>query len=360
MVKKFIGESQMMNFSKTKMNPQDSFRKGDIIASYRWLDHQDHGYTELRAFHKDYRPGPENFEHNRQKNSFTKIWYVRSAREILKFVERFYKDHTCCYGVDPRPAILRSQKGHPRGARESDITTVMNFYLDIDFEKEAVNREDFLELRDIIEDIDFYLKKLKTTPPVRAFTGNGYHLLFALPPVSVSEFPDIKEKLNLFRHEIQYEFSDAMKRIGARKDNTMDLSKVAKIYGTKKPQGKHCSRFFGKERVEDKVLLEYLRSLEPEERPVGTIPVLDELPESFKKLLSSDETLRMLWEGVGKTDGDTTRSGYDFSLVKECMQKKITDVMELTTILKLRPEGAVQKGGKGDSYVRLTIANAIK
>ncbi len=195
---------------------------------------------------------------------------------------------------------------------------------------------------------------------MRAFTGNGYHLLSALPPVSVNESPDIKEQLNLFRHEIQYEFSDAMKRIGVRMDNTMDLSRVAKIRGTKKPHGKYCSRFFGKQRVEDKVLLDYLRSLEPEEKPMDTVPILDELPESFKRLLSSDDTLRMLWEGVSKSDGDTTRSGYDFSLVKECIQKGITDVVELATILKLRPEGAVQKSGKGDSYVRLTIANAIK
>jgi hypothetical protein len=54
------------------------------------------------------------------------------------------------------------------------------------------------------------------------------------------------------------------------------------------------------------------------------------------------------------------RTGYDFSLVKECMQKGITDVVVLATFLKLRPEGAVQKSGKGDSYMRLTIANAIK
>lgn len=350
----------MMNFSKTKMNPAESFRKEDIIASYRWLRHQGHGYTELRAFHKDYKPGPENFEHNRGKNAFPKVWYFGSEREVLKFVERFHKDHTCCYGVNPRPAILRSQKGHPRGARERDIATVMNFYLDIDFAKEDVSREDYLDLRELLDDIDFYLKKLKITPPVRSFTGNGFHTVFALPPISVNDYPDIKEKLNLFRHEIQYEFSDAMKCIRARMDNTMDLSRVAKIYGTKKPHGKYCSRFFGKERVEDKVLLEYLRILEPEKKPVDTVPILDELPQSFKRLLSSDNTLRMLWDGVGKSDGDLTHSGYDFSLVKECMQKGITDIVELATILKLRPEGAVQQSGKGDSYVRLTIANAIK
>jgi hypothetical protein len=223
-----------------------------------------------------------------------------------------------------------------------------------------VNREDFFELRDLLDDIDFFLKKLKITPPVRAFTGLGFHMLFALPPLSVKEFPDIKEKLNLFRHEVQYEFSDAMKRIGVRMDNTMDLSRVAKIYGTRKPHGKYCSLFFGKERVEDKVLLDYLKSLEHEERPVDTVPVLNELPESFRQLLAEDEKVQRLWEGVGKSAGDVTRSGYDFSLTKECMQNGITDLVELATILILRPEGAVQKSGKGDSYVRLTIANAIK
>jgi hypothetical protein len=223
-----------------------------------------------------------------------------------------------------------------------------------------VKREDLIELQDLLDDIDFYLKKLKITPPVWAFPGNGYHLLFALPPVAVNEFPDIKEKLNLFRQEIQYEFSDAVKRVRARMDNTMDLSRVAKIYGTKKPHGRYCSLFFGKDRIEDKPLLEYLMSIAPKERFVGSIPLLDELPESFRQLLSSDEKIQKLWDGVGKSDGDTSNSGYDWSLVKECIQKGIPDFVVLATILKLRPEGAVKRSGKGDSYVRLTIATAIK
>ncbi len=350
----------MMNFSKTKMNPAESFRKGDIIASYRWLSHKGHGYTELRAFHKDYRPGRENFEHNKKNNAFPKIWYVKTESDVMRFVQKYHKDHTVCYGFNPLSIIPRNHKGYPRGSRDEDIKTVMNFYFDIDFEKEPVNREDFLELRDLLDDIDFYLKKLKITPPVRAFTGNGYHLLFSLQPVHVKDLPDIKQKLNLFRKEIQYEFSPALKRIGAKMDNTINLSRVGKIYGTKKPHGKYCSRFLGKERVEDNVLFDYLRSLEPEERPVDTVPILDKLPESFLSLLDEDEIIQRLWEGVGKCDGDTTRTGYDFSLVIECIRKGITDFVVLATILKLRPEGAVQKSGKGDAYVRLTIANAIK
>jgi hypothetical protein len=130
----------MMNFSKTKMNPSESFRKGDIIASYRWFRHPEHGYTELRAFHKDYRPERENFEHNRKKNAFPKVWYVRSEQEVIKFVERYHRDHTVCYGVNPRGIIPRNHRGYPRGSRDEDISTVMNFYFDINFEKEAVNR----------------------------------------------------------------------------------------------------------------------------------------------------------------------------------------------------------------------------
>jgi hypothetical protein len=51
--------------------------------------------------------------------------------------------------------------------------------------------------------------------------------------------------------------------------------------------------------------MEYLMSLEPEEKTIDTVPILDELPKSFMRLLAEDEKIQRLWEGVGKSDGDT-------------------------------------------------------
>jgi hypothetical protein len=140
----------------------------------------------------------------------------------------------------------------------------------------------------------------------------------------------------------------------------MDLSRVAKIYGTRKPDGRRLSRFYGDQRNEDERLKEYLLNLSIEEKCVSPICVPGEIPENFRTLLKENNIIKELWEGAGKTDGDTSNSGYDFSLIKKCIKEGVTDIKDLAAILALRPKGAVQTSGKSDQYIRLTIANAIK
>ncbi len=135
---------------------------------------------------------------------------------------------------------------------------------------------------------------------------------------------------------------------------------LAKIYGTRKPGGIRVSRFYGGSRREDERLKQYLLGLSVEPRDDVAINVGGDLPYLFKELLSNDERAKQLWEGMGKTEGDTSCSGYDFSLVKKCLRSGITDVKDLYRIVAMRPEGGVRASGKGDKYIRLTIANAIK
>ena len=333
----------------------------DIIRSYRWLGHSRHEFTELNAFHRNYRPGPDNYQFNRRHGFNTKIWYVNSEQQLMEFVRRFYRNHTLCFGVNPRPKRFRNNAGYLRSAQNVDILFIQNLYLDFDLENPGKD-ENFFRLEELLDDIEFFLSKENIQKPVRAFTGNGYHLLFAIPKVSAEEYPDFGMKLKKFRDIIAYEFGDSMKSEGIRLDSTVEPRRVAKIYGTKKPADTaRLSRFFGCERTEDFVLKEYLLSLEPDvEKPAADISVPKKLPEEFRGLLERDLLIRKLWNNEGKLKTlDGSRSGYDFSLVKACLKKGITDIKALSAIIILRPEGAFQKSGKNLSYVKRTIANAI-
>ena len=97
------------------------FVKDDIVRSYQWLGHNPYGYTELIGFNWEYKSGRENYETNRRLNLFPKIWHTKRPEAAVKFVKRYYKDHTCCYGINPRPWMLKTSGGRSRSARDADI-----------------------------------------------------------------------------------------------------------------------------------------------------------------------------------------------------------------------------------------------
>ncbi|MCK4670759.1 MAG: hypothetical protein KAT43_06160 [Nanoarchaeota archaeon] len=77
-------------------------------------------------------------------------------------------------------------------------------------------------------------------------------------------------------------------------------------------------------------------------------------------LLETNHNLRALWEGRGKTNGDLSKTGYEFSLVRKLLRLGVTDVKDLAAILANRPGGSVIERGKGSQYITATIAGAIK
>ena len=97
------------------------FHKEDSVKSFNWLGHGRYGYTELIAFHKDYRPSRENFKNNFEKKLFPKIWYTKKTETVVAFVKRYHQEHTLCYGINPRPKILRTNSGYNRSAKDYDI-----------------------------------------------------------------------------------------------------------------------------------------------------------------------------------------------------------------------------------------------
>ena len=154
------------------------------------------------------------------------------------------------------------------------------------------------------------------------------------------------------------------KALSAKVDTTDDLSRMAKVYGTAKPGKKVLSRFYNEGwRVEDKHLKEHLMTVElsgyKSRKGIG-LEETSKLPIRFSQLLEKDYKIKNLRLGQGKRRGDFSRTGYEYSLLRECLARGITDVRALAAILALRPGGSVKNGHKGEQYIRVTIAKAVR
>jgi hypothetical protein len=266
-----------------------------------------------------------------------------------------------CYGLNPRPAILSKADGRLRSATETDIRVSQNLLLDLDLEG-TITPERLDSLKRFLRVADEYVASLGCARPVRAATGRGSHLLFAYAPVLVEEYPDVRERLRSFRDQFAIAVRQDLSRLEVRLDSTQDLRRVVRVYGTAKPDVGVVSRFYGRERHEDAGLRDYLLRLPccTQSAAPAVVPLAlgDVLPAWFTVLLAEDERLRGLWQGEGKTRGDVTASGYDFSLVQSLVRLGHADPSELGTILALRPGGCTS--AKRHEYLARTVARALR
>jgi hypothetical protein len=332
-----------------------SFR--DVTRSYEWLGHRE--WTEVNALHPDYRRDDRAW--NRQHQTYPVVAYVRSAPDVLRFVQQYAGERMVCYGLNPRPQAFTNQYGRPRSAKEEDILVGQSLVLDIDLEG-VVSSSRLASLTRFLRVADEYFVSLGLRRPVRASSGNrGSHLLFAYPPMLVADCPDLHHRLRSFRASFVDAVQHDLTRLEARVDTgTLALRAAVKAYGTGKPGGT-LSRFYGKERVEDHALHKCLLALPA--RPPTTITDIvvtpgTVLPAWFTALLSSDDRVRDLWHGRGKIAGDTSGSGYDYTLVRTLVERGYTHRDDLATLLVLRVGGGVTHG-KGRAYVVRTLAKAL-
>lgn len=87
--------------------------------------------------------------------------------------------------------------------------------------------------------------------------------------------------------------------------------------------------------------------------------IKDKLPPLFEKLLREDKQIRQLYLGKGKpNESDTSRSGYDFSLLAALIIRGITNPSDLANILMQRPHSKA-KDPDGDKYLKHTINKAL-
>ena len=215
----------------------------DVVASYRWLGHQ--GFTELNAFHRDYQPGRENTGLNARHNLFPIIAYAKTERDVVRFVQKNHQYRMLCYGINPRPRRLHTKAWKPRSAREDEIEIVKNLVFDIDVASKVPSSGQMETLTDLLKRANDYFLDREFKAPVKAYTGRGYHLLFALPEIKVSEAPDIASRLKHFAGEFRSAYRHELANLDARLDGTQDLRRVVKIYGTAKPLVNIVSKFYG-------------------------------------------------------------------------------------------------------------------
>lgn len=245
----------------------------DIAKSYEWLGHRGRGFTELNAFHPDYKPGSENFAWNLKQQAFPRVWYGRTAKDVLDFVERYSGERVVCYGVNPRPKIQKNERGFPKATLDREIEVVQNVFFDFDSEEHHVSDSQKTEFEKLLARADDYFQALGIANPVRGYSGRGYHLLFPLPPVKVGEVPDIADRLREFRHRLGEEMKQDLASSAIKLDSTQDLRRMVRVYGTAKPYVGIVSKFYGDKRKEDPKLRDYLLSLDvPEERRVLPTP----------------------------------------------------------------------------------------
>lgn len=342
----------------------------DVKESWRWLGHE--GFTELVALHPEYRPGKENFEWNLKQGAFPRILYTKSEEEVVRFVEKYHGQRMVCYSLNDRPMIFKNEKGYARSATEKEIKASRNLVFDFDFRNDKVTKAQVEAFEKFLSTpAQDYFSDLGLKSPAEAYTGRGFHLLFAYPAILVEGCADIAARLRKFCADFGDDFHKELEGLEAKLDNTQDLRRVVKIYGTAKPNVGICSRWHGSERVEDEELRNHLlvmkleygsekqRMNEPAFGP-KLVTINGELPQLFMTLLRQDQKLRELWEGKGKAeDADSSGSGYDFSLARRLLAYGYSDVSEIATILALRPNGSFQNHHKSEDYLRRTIAKAL-
>lgn len=347
----------------------DSFSVRDVVAGFRFLHGGAAGLVELVALHPEYRRGRSHRGRNKAGGLWPRTWYGRGEEDVLAFVRKYAAERLVCFGLNPRPQVAVNERGYLRGSREEEIASVRNAVFDFDLKGDAVTDRRLSSFRRFLDSSLSYFLDQGFRRPAMAFTGQGFHLLFAFSSVRVAGCPDIGGRLRVFRDAYRGSFAQELSRQEAVLDSTEDLRRCVKVYGTAKPDVGIVSRFYAPGvRVEDEALRDYLLSLVVPEpggncgavgRRAGiALAVGEELPSWFGPLLSADARLRDYWHGNGKANGlDTSRTGYDFSLAQRLLALGHTDVAELATILTLRPDGAAQE--KGEIYVKRTIANAL-
>ena len=345
-----------MTHQSQPMSRRTQYLADDASRAYAWLEHQ--AYTELNAI-------------DPARRRPTCIAHVNSYAQVEAFVTRYAGRSLVCWGLNERPKVLTNDRGYARSARNSDIEVVSNLALDIDMEPGAEHDRLRAKLVSWVQnEVGTYIQDLGGLAPVYVDTGRGVHVLIALPRTKVADYQDLPLQLAAFRDAAAQDWKQDLSSLEARLDRVQDLRRVLRVPGTAKPDIGYMARFVGYERTEDRGLLEHILSLQTRnghdvnshEPAYGArlLTVYDRPPVVFEALLERDAKLRDLWLGRSKPEGsDTSGSGYDISLIRRCLILGVHNVSELATILALRPNGSVQGSGKGEVYIRRTIAAAL-
>jgi len=247
--------------SPAKPNPEV------IRATYRWLAHQGHGVSEVRAI----QPG----------KGILGIGFFDDEDAFVRECIRTNAIANVYVGIQPRPRRLLDKATNAirplkRGAGIKDIEVVTATVIDLDPERPKDTASTQTELDAALGAAGKaaeWCAEQGFTPPEIMMSGNGAQLWCALPPTPLTDNnrEAVQRGLKAYEAEVRGEAETQ----GVKVDSIHDLSRIIKVIGTVSRKGEHTDErphrvsapLNGQVRNEDAALLQRLLSTPPEPEP---------------------------------------------------------------------------------------------
>lgn len=343
----------------TNPNTKPSSNPTDIGAFYDLLAHQGVGLTEIRLLHP------------RDKRDVLTA-FVNSKKHFIEICERFNAEYQVYAGLAPRPMTLckaanlnRIIKGG-KGAKDADIEYLTVFALDADPKRDADTGTTTSEVKAalaVCEQISTWFELRGFRKPALIASGNGGQLIASVPVTPLT--PELAAQTKAFEAETKKFGTDAVKI-----DTISNPSRILRVPGTLNIKGDgsadrphRLSRLLTPlVRNEDAKLLAAIQAIPPTmctkdaATPINLKGGVPELGAWTKALIESDDRLNDLFNGVGKTEGDTSPSGYHMTLAIALATRDVPPE-QIAAVLLGCPDGRARK--KGRRYVERTVARAL-
>ena len=324
----------------------------DAIKTWKILNHEKE--TEIRLLNPT--------------DNYVAHYFISNEEQLRVLFENRNGKHNMYIGVNER--------SHS-GKKSQDVTRVTTIVLDIDsakppgFKKEAATQQEVDACFEGVKKISDYFVERGFIKPKIAFTGNGYSLWAAIPPIIITDEnrKTIHEKIKLFHKSIQNRF-EYDKRISI--DQVGDLARIMRFIGTKNIKGSDTSERPRRDskwidepiRHEDEKLKQYILSLEPPKKAkmrTGYIPIKDDDEKKRRiDLLFEMPRYKKLMEGdLTKRDGTSfkSRSEAEFVLVREMIELKLPKDL----IWDLMSESKIGKWAEAtEAYKEYTYKKALE
>lgn len=254
-------------------------------------------------------------------------------------------------GMNPRPAEGKGKK--------EDIKIMTCLWLDVDYGTDT-RRHKKQSVHKTREEAKAAIERLPLKPSILVHSGSGFYAIWLLKePEEVTP-------------ETRMQAESAMRGLGAMcgGDSTHNIDRILKLPGTdcmKIPTDpRPCTIIEGDadRRYNLSDFDEWAEAAYEKVDGPGIIidQIPNDLPEAFRKLLENDERCRDLWEGQGKSEGDTSQSGYDESVLCYCLRKGISGPVDLAAILqaRIKARGDERKKSRGKKYIERTVRQAMQ
>jgi hypothetical protein len=348
-------ESVVSEESKETVD-SEPFNEDTVRKFFRRLNHPDYGLTELVI----YSP---------QTNKLLASGFFKEESAFVKCCRQWDGKANIYAGRNPRPFDFAENLGlevdrlyTDRKSRASDrnIEWMTAAVLDVDpVRPKGTSSSD--EEHDAA--LAFAEKISKDIGGNVDDSGNGSYVWIQIAPVKINDEnrDTIKAKCKAWEAQIRehYQTEDC----GMKIDPVFELSRILKVIGTISVKGvtHRRSKFHTPPVLEPHLTLAQTIlgiSVEVKEQTnIHIDKIGNQLPEKFTQLLKNDEGLKVHWETPNKEDN---ASSHDWRLGFLCMDAGITDPNELGTIITLNKHGKINKKGRDDSYIRVTVEELIK